>query len=120
MNSEILKRAGIEFEHGVARFLGDRPLYESILITFLSDDTFARGKNALERENFKDLYECVHALKGVAGNTDMIAVYHTAGALGAYLRRSEVMEKDEVIHLFNQMQEAYYAVIKGITDAKEA
>ncbi|MDD3393451.1 MAG: Hpt domain-containing protein [Anaerotignum sp.] len=119
MNSEVLKRAGIDFEHGVDRFLGDRQLYESILITFLTDDTFVQGKNALEKGNFKGLYESVHTLKGIAGNTDMITFYHTAGVLGEHLRKCEVMDEDEVIRLFNEMQEAYYAVMKGIIDAKE-
>ncbi|AMJ40804.1 hypothetical protein SAMN02745151_01622 [[Clostridium] propionicum DSM 1682] len=120
MDSEILKSSGIDFDKGVARFLGDRQLYESILITFLYDDTFEKGKAALETENYKNLYEFVHTLKGVAGNTDMTTLYLTTAVLSEYLRKCEVPEKDRVFHLFCGMEEAYYAVMKGIAAAKEA
>ncbi len=120
MNSEILKDSGIDFDKGVARFLGDRQLYESILITFLNDDTFAKGKAALEKGSYKNLYEFVHTLKGVAGNTDMTILYLTTAILSEYLRKCEVPEKERVFELFYGVEEAYYAVMKGIADAKEA
>jgi len=119
MNSEILKSAGIDFEKGVARFLDDRQLYESILETFLDDDTLFRGKRSLEKEDYKDLYECVHMLKGVAGNTDMTQLYRNASALCDYLRKCGIVEKDKVISLFQEIEGTYHSVLAGIIAAKE-
>lgn len=120
MNSEILKDSGIDFDKGVARFLGDRQLYESILITFLNDDTFAKGKAALEKGNYTNLYEFVHTLKGVAGNTDMTTLYLTTAVLSEYLLKCDSPQKESVYDLFYEVEVAYYAVMKGIADAKEA
>ncbi len=119
MNSEILRNAGIDFDKGVARFLGDRMLYERILITFLSDTTFARGRAAFEKENYKGLQEAIHTMKGVAGNTDMGVLFLTAAVLCEYLRKHEIPEKDKVTYLFSLVEKAYFAVISGICAAKE-
>lgn len=120
MDSEVLKEAGIDLKRGVARFLGDRQLYENILLSFLSDVTFGQAKEAMEKENFRDLYECVHTLKGVAGNTDMTILYHTTGALCDYLRKRETPDKEIVRLLFCEMEVAYYSVMMGIVAAKGA
>ena len=120
MDSEVLKNAGIDFERGVARFLGDRRLYESILVNFLSDNTFAQAKEALKNENYINLYECVHMLKGVAGNTDMTKLYCSTGALCDYLRKRDNIDSYMIIPLFREVEEAYYSVILGIVTAKEA
>ena len=74
----------------------------------------------METENYKNLYEFVHTLKGVAGNTDMTTLYLTTAVLSEYLRKCEIPEKDKVYELFCGMEVAYYAVIKGIAAAKEA
>ncbi|WP_304509796.1 Hpt domain-containing protein [Anaerotignum sp.] len=120
MDSKVLKEAGIDLERGVARFLGDRQLYESILLNFLVDKTFANAKEAMEEENYKDLYECVHTLKGVAANTDMTILYRTTGELCDYLRKQEAPDKEKTTLLFCQMEEAYYSVMKGIVAARGA
>lgn len=120
MDSEVLKEAGIDLERGVARFLGDRQLYESILLNFLVDKTFAKAKEAMEEENYKNLYECVHTLKGVAANTDMTILYRTTGGLCDYLGKQETPDREEIALLFCKMEEAYYSVMMGIVAAKGA
>ena len=119
MNSEILKEGGVDFDKGVARFLGDRCLYELILTTFLNDTTFGQGKAALEEENYQCLMEAVHTMKGVAGNTDMATLFLTAAVLCEYLRKHETPEKTVVTDLFCVMESAYLAVISAIIAAKE-
>ncbi|WMI82326.1 Hpt domain-containing protein [Anaerotignum sp. MB30-C6] len=119
MNSEVLKNAGIDVEKGVTRFLGDRQLFENILLTFLEDETFNKGKNALKKEDYKDLYECIHTLKGVAGNTDMTQLFRTTGVLCDYLRKNQTVEVKEVNSLFNEVEEAYHSVLAGIIAARE-
>jgi len=119
MNSEILRCAGVDFDKGVARFLGDRCLYESILTTFLKDTTFAQGKAALEGENYQYLHTAVHTIKGVAGNMDMAALFLTAAVLCEYLRKHEPPEKTVVTDLFCVMETAYLAVISAIIAARE-
>lgn len=119
MNSEILKTAGIDLEKGVARFLGDRELFECILDSFLEDATFARGKQALEKKDYKELYECIHTLKGVAGNTDLTWVFLRAGKLCEYLHKNETIDHGEVVSLFLDLEGAYHSVLTGILAAKE-
>ncbi|WP_313527914.1 Hpt domain-containing protein [Anaerotignum sp.] len=119
MNSEILKTAGIDLDKGVARFLGDRELFESILESFLEDETFTRGKMALEKKDYKELYECIHTLKGVAGNTDMTQVYQNASRLCDYMRKNEIINQEEVSSLFLALEGAYHSVLAGIVAAKE-
>lgn len=119
LDSEILKNAGIDFEKGVTRFLGDRQLFERILITFLKDATFARGKEALEQQDYNNLYERIHTLKGVAGNTDMTQLYQRSGTLCDYLKTCDVPDVAVVNSLFQELEEAYQSVFEGILSAKE-
>ncbi|MDD4844158.1 MAG: hypothetical protein PHU31_07480 [Anaerotignum sp.] len=120
MDSDVLKSAGIDFEKGIARFLGDRKLYESILVNFLNDTTFTLASEAFKNEKYTCLYECVHMLKGVAGNTDMTMLFRSTGALCDYLRKCEDPDREVVILLFREIEEAYYSAMLGIVAAKEA
>lgn len=117
MNRTVLINTGIDFE-GVAGFLGDKELFENILETFLEDDTFHQGKVTLEKNDYY-LYKCTHTLKGISGNTNMTRLFQSSGVLCNYFKKRDYKDKDTVISLFCEMEEAYHSVLAGIIAAKE-
>lgn len=117
MNKEILKAHGVDYDAGVRRFMGDEPLYEEMLIAFLADECAANAESALKKQDYKALFEQVHALKGVAGNLDMTELYRAASELTNVLRKEELPGSDAIAAMCETMLAAYRRVMAGIQAA---
>lgn len=118
MNISILNQSGIDYQKGVARFLGDVEIYELVLTTFLADDTLQKAKSALERGDYDTVFAAAHDLKGVCGNADMTDLYRIASVLCDLLRKPGY-DIEEVNFAFLQMENAYLRAKDGILRAKE-
>ena len=75
MDISILESCGIDYSHGLARFLGDTALYESVLEMFLNDSTMDEARAAMSARDYQALFEAAHQLKGISGNQDMTMLY---------------------------------------------
>ena len=67
---------GIDYDEGVARFMGKADLYEKFLIRFPEDPDFASLDKAMNERNIKAAFEAAHGLKGVSGNLSINGLYH--------------------------------------------
>lgn len=68
MDKEKCVNAGIDYEQGVNRFMGNTALYEKYALKFLDDTTFAQLKEAMKAKDTDQAFAQAHTLKGVAGN----------------------------------------------------
>ena len=68
MDKEEYVKAGIDYEQGVNRFMGNKDLYEKYAFKFLDDQTFEALKTALQAKDVEQAFANAHTLKGVAGN----------------------------------------------------
>jgi len=75
MNQEECLSAGINYNEGVARFVGNAGIYEKFLREFLSDTTFASLKAAMEAKDAKAAFQAGHTLKGLTGNLSLSSLY---------------------------------------------
>ncbi len=71
MNIEKLKRAGIEYEEGLARFMGNEALYKKYLKKFPVLPLYDEMKQAISRHELEAAFQAGHQLKAFVGNLSM-------------------------------------------------
>lgn len=113
---EILKAGGIDYEKGLARFMGKKELYERVLRAFLSDTAMDRAQEAYSSGNLKALLACAHEMKGASGNTDMTELCRASCELVELLRAGEP-GRNELRDVFGNFRSAYLTVRAAISDA---
>jgi len=71
MNKKLLVDCGIAYDEGVEKFLDEKELYESLLVNFLTDNTFDEAKGCVEAADYDGAMKAVHAMKSVTGTLCM-------------------------------------------------
>lgn len=101
----------INYSQGLSRFQGNDALYKKMLALFPKTGNIALLEEALEQGNLSLAAEQAHAIKGVAGNLSLDALYEAAGLLCEQLRNNELV--DETVNQYRQsLQEALSAIAK--------
>jgi HPt (histidine-containing phosphotransfer) domain-containing protein len=88
MDKEKLVAAGIDYDGGVERLMGNAEMYENFLQMFVKDDSFAELEKAMEEKDYDKAFAAAHTLKGVAGNLSMTKLYNDLVVFVDYLRNS--------------------------------
>jgi HPt (histidine-containing phosphotransfer) domain-containing protein len=116
MDIKGLERAGIDYEEGLERFMGDADLYQMVLRSFLDDGCLERARTAFDARDADGLFSCAHETKGSAGNASMTDLYRAACALVETLRAGRFVD-DEVAPAFADFTDAYGRARSGISKA---
>ncbi|MDO4560978.1 MAG: response regulator [bacterium] len=116
--SKILLQYGIDYAGGLARFLDDQELYDSVLEAFLTDTLLAKARRAFEDGDRATLFSCVHELKGSSGNANMTALYEASCELVSLLRDNAGSD-EEIAESFARFTDAYLLARDGIRKALE-
>lgn len=103
MDESTLRQAGIDYDAAMARFVGKRAIYEKYLVKFLEDTHAMEAVTAYEQNNFEEVLEQTHALKGVAGTLGMTSLYEISADIVKDLRGQ--MHGDLSIKLERMMEE---------------
>ena len=117
MNKELLASAGIDYDEGVRRFMGNALLFEKMLCKFLTDQSFSEAQKSFESCEWQSFMRNVHTLKGLSGNLSINVIYHTASQIVSLLRADDI---EGAKALFPSLEEEYGAVSKAIGLAAEA
>lgn len=112
LDNEAFKIAGIDYENGLERCLGDESLYTRLLGMFKDDNAFERLTKALDRGDITDAFECAHALKGVAVNLGMNTLFEVDSDLANALRGDGDLDKAR--ELYSPVKEAYNKVMDAL------
>ena len=116
MNRAVLEKAGIDYEAGLERFLGDEALYSAVLEAFAGDDVVKRARKAYDSQDEKALAFAVHEAKGSSGNAGMNAAYQLASALVSLLRCGSYT-KDELTEGYREFETAYLSAQAAAREA---
>lgn len=116
MERGILQKAGIDYEAGLKRFLGDEALYLAVLAAFADDDVVKRARSAYDKQDKKALLSAVHEAKGSSGNAGMNAVYQTAVSLMSLLR-SEDYDEAALCEHYRAFETAYLCAQAAVREA---
>lgn len=86
MNRYKLSKAGINATEGIARFNGDKDIYERVLNAFQRDKNYALLVEAIQKKDMKAAFSAAHSLKGVSGNLSLTRLYNDIQPLVEVLR----------------------------------
>ena len=114
MNIRKLYEVGIDYKSGVQRCMGNYVLYENMLALFVEENDFYELVDIYNRRDYKQLFEYVHMMKGIAGNLSMKGLYDECFMLVETLRAKNYKLVDELI---GSVLEEYDLVLKTITEA---
>ena len=85
INTYLLEKAGIDFEHGFNRYAGCAYHFNNALLSAKGNPVFARINRPCTPENVGYLYVCANELKKIADNLGMAGVYEAASILSTLL-----------------------------------
>ncbi|MDO5111544.1 MAG: Hpt domain-containing protein [Clostridia bacterium] len=118
MNVEILKNAGIDYDHAVKRFMGKASIYEKVLGDFLNDTALDRALVAFDAGDTQGLFSCAHEIKGVSGNMDITRLYDATCELVELLRGGKFSD-DALKAAFLSFQSAYMNAKMAVWEAMQ-
>ena len=75
MNIEKLTKLGLDYQAGLARFLGNSALYSKFLSSFAYEPDSEKLKQAMEKKDREGVFQSAHALKGITGNLSLTLLY---------------------------------------------
>lgn len=90
VTKESLLSAGVDYDDGLSRFLGNADLYEKFILQFPQDATFSSLRTAVEQGAVLDAFHAAHTLKGVVGNLSFKALWDVLLPLVETLRAGDL------------------------------
>ena len=116
IDRQACRDAGINYEEGVARFVGNAEMYERFLGEFVNDGTFAELETAMKAGNVKDAFAAAHTLKGLTGNLSLDALYKKLVVLTDALRGEGNLALAKT--LYPGVEREYRAVLAFLSSQK--
>ena len=116
MDKDFLAQYEINYDLGVKNCMGDPAFYKNLLSMFLEDDCFPRAQRAYAQGNHKELFSCLHELKGATGNAALTGLYDAIVPLIELLREG-TDDNAEVTRLFEAADRVYQRTYDGVAKA---
>lgn len=89
MDERELRAAGIDYDGALARFVGSRGIYEKYLLKFREDTHVKDARAAFAQQDYQEMLEQVHALKGLSGTLGMTLLYQISTEIVRELREQQ-------------------------------
>jgi histidine phosphotransfer protein HptB len=89
---QALIALNINREETLRRFSGNMELMKHFILQFPQDKTFDQFQKAYKEENWKDVENAVHTLKGISGNLGFTAMYGLTTTLVTHIRAGDYEE----------------------------
>jgi len=105
MDRNACMQAGIRYDEGLARFMGNAALYQTFLKKFPADPGFSALGDALRAGDAEAAFQAAHSLKGVSGNLSLNDLYENTIPLVEALRGRADLAKARA--LYPAVEEAY-------------
>ena len=112
MQKDKLLAGGINYDAAVERFAGQAAIYEKYLARFLEDPHVDDAKAALAREDYGEVLEQAHALKGLAGTLGMESLQSASAELVNDLREDVREGTAEKLERLSQEQMRMRQIIR--------
>ncbi len=117
MDSIKCAQVGINYDEGLARFIGEKDIYEKFLLSFPDDKTFRVLEKNIDDGDVKGAFEAAHSLKGLTGNLSINDMYKKLVTLTDVLRNDGDIEKAR--DLFVWLKEDYKKVVAFLENYKQ-
>lgn len=113
---DALKKAGVDVERTIQRFMGNEGLFMKFLIRFPEDENFSQIKPSLDQNDFDAALTAAHTLKGVSGNLGIMSVFDICSEMVALIRKEEF---DKAKQTYGKLEAAYQEVCRIIVQSRE-
>ena len=110
-----LEQAGVEYDKGLERFMGNTELYHKFLRKFLADGSYVEFEQALAARDMAAAEKSVHTLKGTAGNLSLMALFHAADDTVQAIRAGK--QGEELQPFAQTVRKNYDTACEAIRDA---
>lgn len=100
-----LKELGVNVSDGINRLGGNEALYKKLLGTFVKTIRGYDIKPDFDEENYNDVIEKAHAVKGIAGNLSITPIYEGYTQIVSLLRSAEPARAKDVLRNVLPIQE---------------
>ena len=100
---------GFQYEELMQRFLGNDMLANRFLKTFVDEKTYVQLCSAIEQENYQDIENLAHTLKGIAGNLGLKSIFEDSDRIVKTIRMNQY---EKVQPSFEQLQQDYHQVVE--------
>lgn len=94
---EELKALGVNVEEGIERLMGNASLYERMLGSFAKLVKGSELQPDFDSENYAEIIEAAHAIKGASGNLSVTPVYEAYTEIVSLLRSQKPEEAKAVL-----------------------
>lgn len=94
---EELKSKGVNVDEAIQRFLGNASLYQKMLVKFLDLMNDMAVDTDFDCNEYKDIIEKTHAIKGAAGNLSINPVYEAYTEIVNLLRAGQPEQAKTVL-----------------------
>lgn len=94
---EDLKDLGVNVEEGMNRLMGNASLYERMLGKFAGMVKDAAITPDFDSDDYADVIEKAHAIKGASGNLSITPVYEAYTEIVNLLRKEQPQQAKEVL-----------------------
>lgn len=117
VDQQLLAKAGIDYEQGLERFLGNEGLYLSFLKKFLNDGSAQAFQEAMTADDLKKAEKDVHTLKGTAGNLSLTKLFQVADETVKALRAGQ--SKEQMSSLVSEVAKVHEETCEAIRKVVE-
>ena len=94
---EELKSLGVDVDGGIKRLSGKQSLYERMMFKFLDMMKKSVISPDFDSNDYTDVIEVAHALKGAAGNLSVTPIYEAYGQIVDLLRNQKPEEARKIL-----------------------
>lgn len=108
-----LRELGVNVDEGVRRLGGNAAIYKKMLGTFLKMMGNYTVSLDFDSENYEDVIETAHAIKGAAGNLSVTPIYEAYGEIVNLLRNKQPEQAREILVGVLPVQEKIINTIKN-------
>lgn len=116
INREILIESGVGYDEGVEKFLGEKELYDSLLVNFLEDNDFEEAKSCFEKEDYDGVERAIHTMKSVTGTLCMNELYPKCCEVLGLVREKQF---DKAKPVFDEAYKMYKVIYDAIDAGRE-
>lgn len=99
-----LKALGVNTDEGMARMNGNASFYERMLVKFADMLKNSPVKPDFDCNNYADITEAAHAIKGTSGNLSITPVYEAYSEIVRLLRADQPEQAKEILEKIMPVQ----------------
>lgn len=113
---ELVGILPLDYDGAVARFGGNEALYGRFLNKFLQDGTYNALKRAVDCEDYGQVEQQAHTLKGVAANLGLRQLSEDSDHLVQAVRQKAW---DQILPLYAKLQEEYQITTRALNQLSD-